>query len=172
MQAIRDVELRRARPVLSAVQRRAERWLQALWLVVLLALPLGCGQVRLVSPYDDQIDAGTTEAHTEIAKFVAKMAIAAGSPRGTYESNADFYADVTAKVSTLKLRAAAQDENAISVKLFEELLASVGKLKELHESGEAGGLSGALGGPALQGIDVICESILKFEIAKRRGEAD
>jgi len=147
MQEIRDLPLQRAKSGPSPVRWGTERWLKALWLVVFLALPLGCGQVRLVSPYDEQIDAGTSEAHTEIAQFVARMAIVAGSDKGTYASNADFYAGVTAKVSTLKLRAAARDKNAISVKLFEELLTSIGTLQELHKSGEAGGLSTALGGP-------------------------
>jgi hypothetical protein len=172
MQAVQGLHLPRATPVRSLVQGGARLWLRALWLAVFLVLPFGCGPVRLVSPYDEQLDKGTSDVHTEIAQFVAKMAIAAGKPEGTYEANANFYAELSGKVSTLKLRAAAQGKNTISVKLFEELATSTGKLEELHKSGAAGGLSHALGDPALEGIDVICESILKFEIAKRRGDAD
>ena len=172
MQSTRETQLQRPPPALALLARRANLHWEALCLLLLLTLQLGCGPVRLVSPYDEQIDSGTSQAHTEIAEFVAKMALVAGKPGGTYESDANFYAELTAKVSTLKLRAAAQAKNDITVRLFEELLTSIDKLRQLHESGAAGGLSPPLGKPALQGIDVICESILKFEIAKRRGESD
>jgi len=48
-------------------------------LVFSLLLMLGCGPVRFVSPYDQVIDEGTTQFHTDVTAFVGKMVGAAVS---------------------------------------------------------------------------------------------
>jgi len=137
------------------------------WQIALLALSLACGPVRLISAYDVVTDEGTSALHSDLSAFVTKMSKVAGKPEGTHDANLDFYADVNGRLSTLRMRAAAQSKNEITVKLFAELSTSVGKLEELHVSGGPDGLSDKLGEPALQGITVICESIVKLEVAKR-----
>ena len=141
------------------------------WFAALLAV-LSCGPVRLVSPYDAVLDEGTTALHSKVAAFVGKMAILSGKAEGTYEANKHFYPEVMAEVSSLRLRAAAVPNNEISVKLFDELAANLDRLRKLHEIGGDGGLSEVVAGPALAALDVNFQSILKFEIAKRRGESD
>jgi hypothetical protein len=143
-----------------------------LCVVILLGLPAACGPGILVSPYDEQLDQGTSTAHTEIAVFVGKMGALAGKPEGSFEANREFYAEVAAKLSTLKLRAAAQPKNEVTGKLFDELIGNVQRLRMLHETNGAAGLPSELGKPALAAIDVNCGAILKFEIAKRRGDVN
>jgi hypothetical protein len=141
------------------------------WLATLF-VALSCGPVRLVSPYDAVLDEGTTTLHTKVAAFVGKMTILSGKPEGTYEANKHFYPEVVAEVSSLRLRAAAVPKNEISVKLFDELAANLERLRKLHEISADGGLSPVVAGPALAALDVNFQSIVKFEIAKRRGESD
>jgi hypothetical protein len=145
------------------------RWL---CLIILLGLAAACGELRLVSPYDEQLDKGTSAAHTAIATFVDKMGALAGNPKGSFEENREFYTDLVAKLSTLKLRAAAPPGNEITVNLFDELIGNVQKLRALHETNGAAGLPPELGKPALAALDVNCSAILKFEIAKKRGDAN
>lgn len=139
-------------------------------LVLALFVTLGCGPVRLVSPYDQLIDQGITDFHTKLATFIGKVVPLAGKPEGSYEANKDAYPEFAAQLSTLKLRAAQTPKDDITVKAIDELVSNVERLRQLHQSGAEKGLPQALAGPALAAIDVQCESILKFEIAKKRGE--
>jgi hypothetical protein len=139
-------------------------------LLMSLLLTLGCGPYRIISAYDQVVDEGVSDFHTEIAAFVGKMTTLAGTPEGTYESNKATYPELRAKLSTLRMHAAQTPMNDITVKALDELTGNVDRLRQLHASGGDKGLPEALAGPALAAIDVQCESILKLEIAKRRGE--
>jgi hypothetical protein len=135
-----------------------------------LFLALGCGPVRLISPYDELIDQGVTDFHTKVSTFVGKMMTLSGKPEGTYDANTAAYPELTADLSTLKLRAHATPQNEVTEQALNELAVNVENLRKLHQSGGAQGLSPPLAKPALVAIDVQCESILKLEIAKKRGE--
>ncbi len=137
-----------------------------------LFVALGCGPVRLVSPYDEVLDQGTTALHTKVAAFVGKMTLSSGKPEGTYLANKHFYPEARAEASSLRMRAAATSNNEISVNLFNELIGNLDRLRQLHEMGADSGLSPVVSGPALSALDVNFQSIVKFEIAKRRGESD
>jgi hypothetical protein len=136
-----------------------------------LLLLLGCGPVRLVSSYDEVIDQRTSDLHTKIGAFVGRMETLAGKPEGTYLANQEPYVEINAEIATLRLHAAAVPKNEITVKLIDELSQNVDSLRKLHEIGGDRGLRKVLAGPALSAIDVNCGSIIKFEIAKKRGES-
>jgi hypothetical protein len=151
----------RARP-------RGARFQAALWIFVMTAF-VGCGPVRLVSPYDEALDKGTSEIHTRVVAFLEKMTSLGGKPEGAYSANVAFYSDLKASIATLKLRAAAQGKNEITVALVGELATNIENLRKLHESSKDAGLPSILASPALSAIEVNCAAIVKFEVAKRRG---
>jgi hypothetical protein len=140
----------------------------ALWLALVAAF-VACGPVRLVSPYDEAIDRGTTEIHTRIVAFVDRMTSLAGKPEGAYAANVGFYSDLKASVATLKMRALAQGKNEVTAALVGELATNVENLRKLHEMSKDAGLSSIIASPALSAIEVNCAAIVKFEVAKRRG---
>src|SRR5262249_20210905 len=127
---------------------------------------------RLVSPYDEVLDRRTTEVHAQIVAFVAKMTATAGKPEGAYEMNRSFYSDLQGSIASLRARAASQPKNEITQKLVAELEGNVERLRQLHEMGKEGGLPKPLATPALAAIEVNCTSIIRFELAKRRGDQD
>jgi len=137
---------------------------------VLMLLQLACGTVRLVSPYDEVLDHGTSDVHAKVGSFAGKMAAVAGKPEGTYEANQQFYPEVSGQISSLILRAKADPKNEVTAKLFGELQKNIGLLQKLHEIGKERGLTRAVSDPALSAIEVNCSAILRLEIAKRRGE--
>jgi len=141
-----------------------------IWFWTLL-VAVGC-QVRFATAYDEIIDRGTSDLHTEVMAFVGKMAALSGTPEGTYDANQAVYPELSAKVSTLRLRAAAAPKNQITVKLLDELAGNLERLRLLHRMGKERGLNQALAGPALSAIDVNCSTIIQYELAKRREGSD
>ena len=131
---------------------------------------VGCGPIRLVSAYDQVVDEGVTKFHTDIVAFVGKMSALAGKPEGTYEANQGAYAEFAAQLSSLKMHAAQTPKNTITEQALDELARNIENLRKLHESGKDHGLSEPLTRTAIVAIHVQCESILKFEMAKKRGE--
>ena len=129
-----------------------------------------CGPYRLVSAYDTVIDQGISDFHTGVTTFVGKMAVVAGTPEGTYESNKSIYPEFNGQLATLYMRAAQTSLNSITTEALKEVIGNVERLRLLHQSGGDKGLPDVLGKPALAAIDVQCESIIKLEIAKKRGE--
>jgi hypothetical protein len=112
--------------------------------VAVIAAFVACGPVRLVSPYDEVIDKGTSEIHTRVVAFIDRMTSVAGKPEGAYSANVTFYGDVKASIATLKLRAAAQGKNEITTLLVAELATNIENPRKLHESGKDGGSYRAL----------------------------
>ena len=158
----------RETPPRRASRPIAARFQPALF-IALMAAWVACGPVRLVSPYDEAIDHGTSEIHTRMVAFVERVTNLAGKPEGTYAANVGFYNDLKASVATLKLRALAQGKNEITVALVGELATNVDNLRKLHESSKDAGLPSILASPALSAIEINCAAIVKFEVAKRRG---
>src|SRR5687767_1433161 len=98
---------------MSALIQTTHRTHLVALLLSLFAL-LGCGPVRLVSPYDQLLDEGISAFHTDVSAFVGKMVTLAGKPEGTYEANKATYPELTARVSTLRLRAAGTPKNELT----------------------------------------------------------
>jgi hypothetical protein len=138
--------------------------------LALVSLLVCCGPIRLVSPYDQVIDEGVTAFYAHVTGFVGKMETLAGKPEGTYEANKASYPELSAELSSLRMHAAQTPLNDSTVKSLDELIGSIERLRQLHASGGDKGLFPALADPALKAIEVQCESIVKLEIAKRRGE--
>lgn len=137
-----------------------------------LLLFVACTQVRLVGPYDEMIDNGTGQVHTKLVAFVTRMESLAGQPAGTYANNAQFYTDIAAEVSTLRLRAQALPKDDITVKMLDELAGNVERLRQLHQIGGDKGLPEVLGKPALSALETNCGEILVLEVKKKRGESN
>jgi hypothetical protein len=142
----------------------------SLFALALALLVTASCTVRLVSAYDQVIDEGITDFHTKVTAVVGKMVTLSGKPEGTYDANQTSYPDFAAAISSLQMRAAQTPKNEITVQALGELASNLDRLGKLHHAGGDKGLSQALAGPALAAIDVQCESILKFEIAKKRGD--
>jgi hypothetical protein len=150
--------------------RHARRDLAFVTTVLFLLSIIGCGPVRLVSPYDAILDQGTMDVHAKITTFVLRMEASAGKAEGTYDANQGFYSDIRGSIASLRLRAAATPKNEITVKQLDELIHNVENLQKLHQIGAANGVSKAAGDPALSAIDTNCNAIVTFEMAKRRGD--
>lgn len=160
-------------PTRLANPRQARQAPTALFVSFLLAIFMAaCGPVRLVSAYDEGIDRGASEIHTATVAFVHNMTILAGQPAGAYEGNRSFYANTAARISTLKLRAQVQGVDDTTTKLLDELSGNLDLLRELHEMRGDAGLPKQLADPALSAIEINCLAIIKFEVAKRRGDKD
>jgi hypothetical protein len=142
------------------------------WRLPLLALVLlcACGPVRFAGAYDEIVDRGTSDLHTRVVSFVTAMVSASGTPAGTYESNVSFYNDAKGTLATLKMRARIQDQNEITVKLLQELEGNVERLRQLHAMGKDHGLTKSIADLALPAIETNFEGIIRFEVAKRRGQ--
>jgi hypothetical protein len=168
VQPVDSVRLSRSTAKVGSATSGALRHRAALFIALITAL-VACGPVRLVSPYDEAIDNGASEIHTRVVAFVEKMTTFAGKPEGTYSANLGFYGDLKASLATLKLRAAAQGKNEITVLLVGELATNIENLRRLHESSKDAGLPSILASPALSAIEVNSAAIIKFEVAKRRG---
>jgi hypothetical protein len=154
---------------MSAVIRQPKGW-KLVSVALALFLAVGCGPVRLISPYDQLIDEGVTEFHTKITTFVGKITALSGKPEGTYDANTEAYPEFAAELSTLKLRAHATEKNELTENAIAEVVVNVENLRKLHKLGGEKGLSPVVAQPAMAAIDVQCESILKLEIAKKRGD--
>jgi len=76
---------------------------KAIPLLLCSTLLIACS-VQLVSDYDEQIDTSLSQLNTDLTTFVVKMIGAAGTPKGTYDANKEFYITEEAKVQTIEVR--------------------------------------------------------------------
>lgn len=138
-------------------------------LVALLALLLGAGcQITLISSYDEQIDHSATELQKRLDGFLTSLARNAGTPAAAYDANATFYDDYAVELRALRVRAASQPQNTITMKQVDLMLDSLENLRTLHQAG-------AVTPDAITTIrDLFAQSweaILTLELAKKRGDA-
>jgi hypothetical protein len=142
---------------------------RALLTLILLATA-ACTHVQLVSNYDEITDQSATELQKKIESFVHKMEATAGTPAGTYSSNAAVYDDFRTDLSSLEIRARAFDLNSGTIKIIESIRTNVDNLENLHKTGGARGLRKEIAEPALSALNIQFTALIKAELAKKRGQ--
>jgi hypothetical protein len=146
---------------------RVRRLVRLLPLLLALLLATGC-QITLVSSYDEQIDHSATELQKRLDGFLTGLVREAGTPAADYAANAAFYDDYAVELRALRLRAASQPQNTITVQQVDLMLDSLENLRALHEAGPVSEDTAA----SLR--DLFSQSwraILTLELAKKRGDA-
>lgn len=126
----------------------------------------GCCNIRLVSDYDEQTDKAATAFQRKIEMFFTFLEQNADKPEGKYEQNINFYNEAKVDLSSLRVRAAALPENGITVQQVDLLIDSLNNLEELHKTG----LTREQIPPLRSAFNISCTAILKYELAKKRGE--
>jgi len=148
----------------ARVRRRA--WTVASLLCLVM---MGCA-VHFVSDYDEVTDRTITELQVQTEAFVLKMADAAGTPAGTYDSNMVFYTEAKATILTMESRAAAMPKNQTTVDQLKKLAENIDLMAELHQKAGDKGLTVDLAGPVRDILDVQFRAIMKHEMDKKRGK--
>lgn len=139
------------------------RGLAALLGLLLLA---GCFTVQFVSDYDEEIDRGITAFQKQIERHLAVMERGLGTPAADYAQSEAFYDAVRIDLGLLRTRADLDPKNAITVQQIDLLIRNVDRLAALHREGLA-----ANDLPPLRtAFTTSCTAIIKFELAKKRGE--
>ncbi len=139
--------------------------------VLLASLALvSCSSVRMLSEYDEILDLGTSDLQRRVETFLFEMEAKAGTAAGEYAANRAFYDAVRVEHTVLRSRAQAVPKNALTVEQLDLLGSSLDKLRELHERGGANGLPREVVEPARAALTTQFVSILKLELAKKRGE--
>lgn len=146
------------------VKRRAWTVVPSLCLVMLACT------VHFVSDYDEVTDRTITDLQARAEAFVLKMADAAGSPAGTYDSNKAFYTEAKATILTMQSRAAAIPQNVSTVEQLKKLEESIDELAELHREAGDDGLTADVVGPTHAALNVQFGAIIKHELDKKRGK--
>jgi hypothetical protein len=133
-------------------------------LSTLLTLVILCGgcTLRLIGDYDDIIDKGMTDFQQKLEAYLSKRA---ADPNATYDQT--FYDDVNARLTAMRSRAQASFKKDILVHQMDDLIATVA---DLQKADKAGKLTPAFIQGARTTLSVEIESILKLELALKRGD--
>jgi hypothetical protein len=126
----------------------------------------GCITVRLIADYDEQIDKGVTAFQKAMESHLTTLESKIGTPDAEYPNYAQFYREIKVDLSALRVRAAAQANNEITVAQVDLLTTNVRLLEEAHK----GGLKENDIPPIRSAFNVGATAILKLELAKKRGE--
>jgi hypothetical protein len=146
--------------------RPLRRFVPGFLLLLYGLLLAGCPTVRLVSDYDEEIDRGVTAFQRQIEHHLAGLERVIGTPAADYGRYTEFYDDVKIDLTLLRSRAALAPHNEITVQQFDRLLRQVALLEQLHRAGLAANDLP----PVHTAFSVSCTAIIKFELAKKRGE--
>jgi hypothetical protein len=136
----------------------------------LLLIPLlaGACTLKLVSEYDEQIDASATALQKEMGSYLTELAaVGAGSPEETYHHNAAFYRSYEVSLRSVRIRAEANRQNQITVQQINNMLSSLQALAEVHE--DQGTVSDAFINTTRGLMNTSWQAIIEWEIAKKRG---
>lgn len=163
----------------------SQNWTKALlpWLLIVTFLS-GCSQIKLVSDYDERIDQGVTDIQKKVEAILTKIERSASDPSSTYA--ASDYSSIKEELNVLITRAESMDKNELTVKqlytLGYALLESPpiapeslkikppikdGSLEKRHQLKEPFKPEDMRDLRSLIGVNF--RSILKFELAKKRG---
>lgn len=146
-----------------------QRGLALIWCLVLCLAFAGC-DAHFLSNYDEILDRAVTDTQKKTDAFLLKMQDTR-APQRRYAVAKPIYEDILNDVHSLKSRAQAnnsQNLNEITIKQIDLLDDSIRKLQAQHEKTPNGVGVGAV--RATQDlVDVQFETILKLEIAKKRG---
>lgn len=138
--------------------------LSALLLPILLAT--AC-TVTLVSSYDEHIDEAATTLQREMDAFLTSVERAGDDPAGAFDANAGFYDQYLVDLRAVEVRAAAHQNNDITLQQIALMRQSVEDLRALHE--EQGRIGPAAADSFRELFNTAWRAIIQWEIAKKRG---
>ena len=150
-------------PMLSGVRSKP-------WLVAPLALALtSC--VTFMSQYDEKIDEMATSIQREVSTEMETLG-SQQKPDCLIQNHQEFYRQVKVDVGALAVRAAAHDQNNLTIAQVQELSGALNDFQGLHQlaTNKDRCLTAAEISPAARGIDQIVGAILHLELAKKRGK--
>jgi hypothetical protein len=146
--------------------RYLRRLLPTLLIAVYALLLTGCPTVQMVSDYDAEIDRGVTAFQKQAERHLAGLERVLGTPAADYARYTEFYDGVKIDLAVLRYRAALAPRNEITVQQLDRLIRQVELLEELHREGLAANDLP----PVRTALSISCNAIIKFELAKKRGE--
>ena len=103
-------------------------------IVFLVLITISC-KVTQVGRYDAVIDKTINDVQQQLSTFFVKAESEAGTPEFKYENYKPFYDALKVEMSTLRIRSAAINENAIADKEILLLDDNISKLEQLHKLG-------------------------------------
>jgi hypothetical protein len=132
----------------------------------------GC-TVTLVSNYDEQTDANVTALQKKLETYFLKLD-GASYPDCSFAANKAFYDEVTIQLSSAQVRANAIPKNDITVQQLDALSKAIDDLESVQKlrDGKASCLPAEIVKIDRTMFNSIFTAILKFELAKKRGEAN
>ncbi len=132
-------------------------------LVLLIALAAtGCA-VKLIGDYDDTIDKGITEIQQKAELYFAKLQ---STPSTAFDQS--FYDDLSSRLAVLKSRAASLPQYTIIAQQVTNLKSQFDTFQKL-DKGTSRPFPSGIVTAAESAVEVSVESILKLEIALKRG---
>lgn len=138
--------------------------------LALSVLITGCS-VTLVSRYDEQTDANITALQKKFETHFLKLE-GASFPECSFAANKAFYDDVSVQLSSTRVRANAIPKNEITLEQLNALSQAVSSLEKAQKLRD--GKSSCLPAEIIQAdrtmFNAIFTALLKFELAKKRGE--
>lgn len=146
--------------------RRVRRF-QAIAPLVSLMLAAAC-TVTLVSAYDEHIDQAATTLQREMDAFLTSMERAGDEPAGSFEANIGFYDQYMVDLRAVEVRAAAHEDNDITLQQIGLMRQNVEELRTLHQ--EQDGISPAAAATFRELFNTAWRAVIQWEIAKKRGD--
>lgn len=133
-------------------------------ILLLLALAAGCTEVRLISPYDEATDRGTTELHRKLETLLVALETAEAEER-TFIFNR-LYPEVLVDLRALRIRAGARPQNELQMQQFDELERQLTLFGDAYREGMAPDEIDLF----RTGFDRTLRAILTLELAKKRNQ--
>jgi hypothetical protein len=142
-------------------------------MALVLALSMlitGC-TVTLVSRYDEQTDANITALQKKFETYFMKIE-GSSFPDCSFAANRNFYDDVSVQLSSTRVRANAIPKNEITLGQLDALSQAITAFEKAQKLRD--GKSSCLPAEIIQTdrtmFNSIFTALLKFELAKKRGE--
>jgi hypothetical protein len=148
-----------------------KRLLVALMLICFLGIS-GCA-ITLVSTYDEQTDKNVTALQKKVDAFFLKLEGLNKYPDCSYASNKSFYDDSKVDINSMQIRANAIPQNDLTIQQLDSLSNAFSSLEDLHKLKDKKStcLTREEIEPPRTAFNSIFQAILKFEIAKKRGDS-
>lgn len=138
----------------------------SLWLGALLLVLNGCA-VKLVSDYDETTDRAVSALQRKTAGHLLGLATLANTTGCTYDKHKEFYEEAKTDVSAIEVRTAALANNELETQQVQLLGSSLDSLEQLHQ---ISCLTPDQIKLLMTQLNVQFTSILRFEMARRRGQ--
>ncbi len=155
------------------MNRNISNILQFKFMLILVSVVLlsGC-HVTLVSNYDEQTDANVTALQKKFDAYFLKLE-GASFPECSFTANKSFYDDVTIELNSAQVRANAIPKNDITIQQLDALSKAIVDLQKAQKMRDDKNscLPAEIVKTDKSLFNSIFTAILKFELAKKRGES-